>query len=64
MDSSEDVDTNCPVGVHFQLPGHSKHDMELIPIEIVKGNKAVRKARERMLINQYQMITFGLNVRL
>ena len=64
LDSSEDADTNCPVGVHFQLPGHSKHDKELIPIDIVKGNKAGKKARERMLINQYKMITFGLNVRL
>ena len=64
MGSSEDPETNCPVEIHFQLPGHSKHDMELAPIEIVRGNQAVRKARERMFINQFQMIRFGLNIRL
>ena len=36
QDSSEDPETKCPVGVHFQLPGHSKKDMELIPLEIVR----------------------------
>ena len=64
QDSSEDPNTTCPVGLHFQLPGHSKNDIELVPIEIVIGDKAVRKEREKMLINNYQMIQFGLNIRL
>ena len=46
QDSSEDPYTTCPVGLHFQLPGHSKTDIELVPIMIVSGDKAVRKERE------------------
>ena len=64
QDSSEDPGTSCPVGLHFQLPGHSKKDMEMVPLEKVRGNTAVRKIRERNLINKFQMITHGLNVRL
>ena len=62
LDSSEDPDTKCPVGVHFHLPGHSKKDMELIPLEIVRGCSANRKIRERNLINKYQMIRNGLSI--
>ena len=63
-DSAEDPETTCPVGIHFQLPGHSKNNMEMIPLEIVRGCRATRKQRERNLINRHQMIRFGLNINL
>ena len=63
-DSAETADTPCPVGQHFQLPGHSTRDMVMVPLELVRGDKATRKQRERNLINTHQMIRFGMNVRL
>ena len=56
LDSREDPNTKSPVGIHFQLPGHSKKDMELILLEIVRSCKATRKIRERILINKFKMI--------
>ena len=63
-DSAQTPDTTCPVGQHFQLPGHSVRDMEMLPVEVVRGDVATRKVRERNLINTHQMIRFGMNVRL
>ena len=60
-DSVKDIDTTKEVGLHFQLPGHSTADMEIVPIEQVRGGKAARKARERMLIRKYQLVRYGLN---
>ena len=53
QESKEDPGTSCPVGLHFQLTGHSKKDMEMVPLEIVRGNTAVSKIRERNLINNF-----------
>ena len=63
-DSAETADTPCPVGQHFQLPGHSTRDMVMVPLELVRGDMATRKQRERKLINEHMMIRFGMNVRL
>ena len=63
-DSAETADTPCPVGQHFQLPGHSTRDMVMVPLELVRGNMATRKQRERKLINEHEMIRFGMNIRL
>lgn len=61
VDTSEYSDAKCPVGIHFQLPGHSKRDMEMIPLEIVRGCRATRNIRGRKLINKYQMSRHRLN---
>ena len=58
-----DPETVKSVGQHFQLPGHSTDDMEMIGIERVKGGLAVRKAREKFLIRKHQLISTGLNTR-
>ena len=60
-DSVREVDTTKEVGLHFQLPGHSTADMEMVPIEKVRGGRAARKARERMLIRKYKLVQYGLN---
>ena len=67
MDSQADPSTKGSkstrtVGKHFQLPGHSTRDMEMIPVEIVRGDLATRRQREKNLINRLQMLRFGLNV--
>ena len=62
LDTSEDPETKCPAGLHFQLPGHSKKEMEMVPLELVRGCRATRKIRERNLINQHEMIRYGLNL--
>ena len=57
--------TTIPVGEHFQLPGHSVSDLVFIPVEkIYSRNIFVRKARERYLINKYNLIDSGLNKKL
>ena len=61
LDSSEEPATATPVGQHFQSAGHSKADMEMVPFEKVRGDRAVRKQRERFFINKHNMITQGLN---
>ena len=64
LDSAEDPLTTTPVGQHFQSPGHTKADMELVPFEKVYGDSATRKQRERHFINIYNLITHGLNKKL
>ena len=62
-DDAMDPNTNTQVGKHFQLPGHSTADIEMIPLEKVKtGGRAVREARERELIRKYQLAYYGLNI--
>ena len=57
--------TSLPVGEHFQSAGHSVTDFIFTPVEkITSNNVFVRKARERMWINQYDMIRKGLNKKL
>ena len=64
LDSTEDPGTTTPVGQHFQSAGHSKTDMEMIPFEKVKGDRATRQQRERFFINNNNLITHGLNLNL
>ena len=63
-DSAETADTLCPVGQHFQLPGHSTRDMVMVPLELVRGDMSIRKQRERKLINEHMIIRFCMNVSL
>ena len=62
QDTTEDPSTTTPVGQYFQLPGHSRADMEMVPFEKVMGDRATRKQRERFYINKYNMIKKGLNL--
>ena len=60
------VNTRTPVGQHFRSAGHTVADLLFIPIEkIAPGASAfVRKAREKNLINKYNLIEVGLNKKL
>ena len=60
-DSCKDSSTTKVVGLHFQLPGHSPANLEMVPIEKVWGGRAARKARERALIRGHQMVRYGIN---
>ena len=62
LDTTEDPSTSTPVGQHFQMPGHSSKDVEMVPFEKVMGDKATRKHRERYFINKYNLIKKGLNL--
>ena len=55
-----------PVGRHFRdTPGHSVADFMFIPVEQIRtSDPFVRKTRERMYINKFQMIQKGLNINL
>ena len=57
------VNTRTPVGQHFRSPGHTVADFQYIPIEKIPpgANAFVRKAREKHLINKYNLIEDGLN---
>ena len=57
--------TTTPVGQHFCLPGHSISDCQFVPVERIWSNNVfVRKTREKLLINQLELIDHGLNKRL
>ena len=60
-DSAQDPGTTLRVGIHFQLPGHTRDDMEMVAVERVRGGIAARKVREKALIRKYQLERFGLN---
>ena len=48
------VDTVKTVGRHFRLPGHNPHrDMIMLPIERVRGDLFLRKAREKFNIRKF-----------
>lgn len=53
-----------PVGEHFRRDGHSVADLVFRPVEKIFGGDFVRKSREKMYINRYQLIDNGLNRRL
>ena len=54
--------TTAPVGVHFRQPGHSIHDLEMIPIEKVrKEDTLLRKTRESYYIERLDTVNKGLN---
>ena len=56
---------NQVAGQHFNLPGHSVADLEVIGIERVlpKNNDLIRKCREAYWINKYESTVFGSNRR-
>ena len=57
--------TNLPVGQHFREAGHSISDFVFTPVErIFSKNVFVRKAREKHMINQLNLISDGLNRKL
>ena len=60
------VNTRTPVGQHFRSAGHTVADFQFIPIEKIApgANAYVRKAREKHLINKYNLIEDGLNKKL
>ena len=56
--------TTLPVGEHFRGAGHSLSDLVFTPVEQVHGNVFVRLAREKLIINNYNLINNGLNKKL
>ena len=49
-------------GEHFNLPGHSLHDMEAIGLEIVcKKDILYRKERESYVIRKFNTFRKGIN---
>ena len=57
--------TTLPVGEHFRGVRHCLPDFVFTPVEkITSRNVFVRKAREKMIINKYDLIDRGLNKRL
>ena len=57
------ANTTAPVGVHFRSNGHSLCDLEFIPIEKVHGDNMTRKVREHFLINKFDSVNKGLNIK-
>ena len=54
-----------PVSLHFNQPGHSINDVQLIPLELIRSKRdSVRKAREAHLINKAKTLhPLGINRR-
>ena len=54
-----------PVSLHFNQPGHSINDAQLIPLELIRSKRdSVRKAREAHLINKAKTLhPLGINRR-
>jgi len=59
-------ETKAPVGRQYRdTPGHTVADFMFVPIEKIRSSDPfVRKTRERMYINKFQMIQKGLNINL
>ena len=62
--------TNHPVGQHFNSPGHSVADLQVIGIEKVFPSRKknanlseLRKIRESYWINKYDFVRYGANTR-
>ena len=62
--------TNHPVGQHFNSPGHSVADLQVIGIEKVFPSRKknsnlseLRKIRESYWINKYDCVRYGANTR-
>ena len=61
--STMDPNTTCPVGRHWQLPGHRTEHLQFIPVERVRlRDRATIRQREKDLINTYGFISDGLNI--
>lgn len=51
-----------PTGHHFNLPGHSLSNMQVVILESCKENSPTyRKLREQYFINQFNTLAKGLN---
>ena len=55
--------TNTPIGRHYRdSPGHDASQLMFIPVEKQRSNDPfIRRAREKMYINRFQMLDAGLN---
>ena len=64
--STQDPDTNKPVGVHHQEPGHrGAEDCSIIPFAKIKSSDPfVRLILEKKAISDYDLIENGLNKKL
>jgi hypothetical protein len=55
---------NQPTGNHFNLPGHSKHNLKATVLEKVKvNNLQYRKEREHFHIRKFQTFYSGMNLK-
>ena len=62
LDSIQDSNTTCPVGLHWQLPGHKVEHMEFIPVErVIVKDRVILRQREKDLINSYGFLSAGIN---
>ena len=62
LDSIQDSNTTCPVGLHWQLPGHKVEHMEFIPVErVIVKDRVIIRQREKDLINSYGFLSAGIN---
>ena len=53
---------NQPSGYHFNLPGHSIHNMKFTIVEKVKSSDPIyRKEREKDFINKFDTFHSGMN---
>ena len=57
--------TNQVTGHHFNMPGHTEADLQVVGIERVLplGDPLIRKSRESYWINQYFSTKYGQNKR-
>ena len=60
--SIQDRDSTCPVGRHWQLPGHTVSHLEFVGVEKL-GTRSwpVLRAREKDKINVTGLVTAGIN---
>ena len=57
-----DPNTTCPVGKHWQEPGHTLDHLEFIPVEKLGfRDKVTLRQREMDLINRTGVLAAGLN---
>ena len=61
--SIRDVNTTCPVGVHWQEPGHNQEHLVFLPVEKMRNRcRVALRQREKQLINSTGLIAAGLNI--
>ena len=54
---------NCPIGKHWQEPGHTLEHLEFTPVEKVGArDKVTLRIREADLINRTGVLLAGLNL--
>ena len=62
LSDTQDPNTNCPVGLHWQLPRHTIGHLEFLGVEKL-GTRSwpVLRARERDKINVTGLVSAGIN---